>query len=315
METIYPGAVYAPIPEATTQPTIVPVLLIFHTIVGAAAGAENMMRGDHPGESTFVLPWTKQIRQLMPADVRADCNWQVNLWYTKFPLTMANGTVIPAGTACGAISVETEDDGTPEDTPWTPEQCEALAQLAAWCYEELGIPIATPQSPFHPGVGYHSWPGKNTLKIWDTPGAVPPYGTMLDAKGRTVNIYNPWTNTVGKSCPGEARIAQFPGILERARAIVAGQSTTTTEAIDMLILDYKEPGSPGWTVFTFDGVHLPHIVDGNAVAVMARNGVRRDQVTYDELLGLIKTSVKTTPVPTTLEADLQAAWAESLVKR
>ena len=223
MRRIYPGAEYAPIPEAEGQAPIVPVLVIFHTIVGAAAGAESTMRGEAwTGEAHVVLPFAKPGRQLVPFDRRADCNWQVNSWTTPIPLVMADGRIIPAGTVCGAISIETEDDGTPEDTEWTAEQVEWLARFTAWAHDEHGIPLDTPATPFHPGVGYHSLPGKNTLKIWDEPGAVPPYGTMLDAKGRTVNVYNPWTNTVGKSCPGAARIAQFPHVLELARRYAGG---------------------------------------------------------------------------------------------
>lgn len=219
MTTIYPAATQVILPEAATQEKIVPVLVIYHTIVGSAAGAIRIMqRADSPGESHLVNPNDGRMVQLMPFNVRADCNWRVNSWVTQVDIPMANGVVIPRFTRCGAISIESEDDGTPEDTPWTPAQCEAFAQFSAWAYLNLNIPIARPSDPFQAGTGYHSLPGLNRLAVWE-PDAKPPFGTFIDSKGRTVNVYNPWTNTVGKSCPGPARIAQFDGILARARTL------------------------------------------------------------------------------------------------
>lgn len=274
MRRIYPGAEYAPIPEAEGQAPIVPVLVIYHTIVGAAAGAESTMRGEAwTGEAHIVLPFAKPGRQLVPFDRRADCNWQVNSWTTPIPLVMADGRIIPAGTVCGAISIETEDDGTPEDTEWTAEQVEWLARFTAWAHDEHGIPLDTPATPFHPGVGYHSLPGKNTLKIWDEPGAVPPYGTMLDAKGRTVNVYNPWTNTVGKSCPGAARIAQFPHVLELARRYAGvpapiPQPLPLEDDMPRLIQPANDPA-----VFLLDGLQCSWVRDANVLADLLSAGI------------------------------------------
>jgi hypothetical protein len=221
MTTIYPPATQVILPEAATQDKIVPVLVIYHTIVGSAKGAiAGMLRSDTPGESHLVNPNDGRMVQLMPFNVRADCNWRVNSWVTQVDIPLANGKVVPRLTKCGAISIESEDDGTPEDTPWTLAQCEAFAQFSAWAYLNLNIPIARPSDPFQAGTGYHSLPGLNRLAVWE-PNASPPFGTFIDPKGRTVNVYNPWTNTVGKSCPGPARIAQFDGILARARAIAS----------------------------------------------------------------------------------------------
>jgi hypothetical protein len=231
MLTTYPAATYTPLPEAATQETITPVLVIYHTIVGSASGAISVMgRADWPGESHLVLPYQAQPVQLMPFDRRADCNWQVNSWITQHDIPMAHGVIVPRGTRCGAISIETEDDGTPHDTPWTPSQCEHLAKFSAWAYEHLHIPLDRPASPFHAGTGYHSLPGLNRLASWE-PNAKPPYGTFTDSRGRVVNVYNPWTNTVGKACPGPARIAQFDSILDRARVLVRPPAPTPPPAV------------------------------------------------------------------------------------
>jgi hypothetical protein len=233
--TVYPRAVWRPIPEAATQSTIVPVMVIFHTIVGSAAGAIRIMEGDQtPGESHLVNPFVGPMTQLVPVDVRADCNWKVNAWVTPVDLQLAD-RVVPAGTVCGAVSIESEDDGTPEDTPWNPNQVEHFVDFSVWAHRELGIPIHRCPDPFRPGFGYHSMPGLNRLAVWE-PNARPPYG-QATISGRLVNVYNPWTNTVGKSCPGPARIAQFDGILAEARRRVAPPSVQRPPAPQPPILE------------------------------------------------------------------------------
>lgn len=218
----YPRGIWLPLPENSTQSMIRPVQVIFHTIVGSAAGAIRIMQGDTtPGESHLVNPFVGQMTQLMGFDRRADCNWKVNAWVTPIDLTLADGTTVRSGTVCGAISIESEDDGTPEDTPWNANQVENFADFLVFAHDRLGIPLDRCPDPFRPGVGYHSMPGLNRLAAWDPPGTIPPYGTFTDPRGRIVNVYNPWTNTVGKSCPGPARIAQFDGIVAEARRRLA----------------------------------------------------------------------------------------------
>jgi hypothetical protein len=222
MQTRYPAALWRPLPENSTQPRIRPVIVILHTIVGSAAGAIRVMQGDQtPGESHFVAPFEGAMTQLMDCDRRADCNWKVNAWVTPIDLRLADGSVVRAGTTCGAISIETEDDGTPNDTPWSANQVEQMAQFLAWAHSEFRIPLERCPDPFLPGVGYHSMPGLNRLAAWDPHLTAGPYGSFVDSRGRKVNVWNPWTNTVGKGCPGPARIAQFDGIVARARALAA----------------------------------------------------------------------------------------------
>mgnify|MGYP000860993173 CR=1 FL=1 len=242
MQIRYPHATWRPLPEALTQQTIRPVQVIFHTIVGSAAGAIRIMEGDQtPGESHLVNPFVDQMTQLMPLNKRADCNWKANAWVTPIDLHLEDGVVVPARTVCGAISIESEDDGSPEDTPWNVNQVENFIEFLMFARMELGIPLQRCPDPFLPGVGYHSMFGMNRLHSWE-PKAVPTYGTaVLD--GRKVNVYNPWTNTVGKSCPGPARIAQFDGIVaEAARRLAPPPATpvfdppSPQEAFRMLII-------------------------------------------------------------------------------
>jgi hypothetical protein len=262
----YPAARFLPLPENVTQSKIRPVQVILHTIVGSAASAIRVMQGDNtPGESHLINPFNGQMTQLMDFDRRADCNWKVNAWITPIDLPLANATTVAAGTVCGAISIESEDDGTPEDTPWNPNQIEHFVDFLVFAHQVFGIPLERCPDPFLPGVGYHSMPGLNRLAIWDPPGTIPPYGTFTDPKGRKVNVYNPWTNTVGKSCPGPARIAQFDGIIAEAvrRLAPTPQPPTTPEDDDMgIIITNAEEffGPPGQGKFLLlDNGRLRHI--------------------------------------------------------
>lgn len=267
----HPRTVWRPLPEAATQSPIRPVQVILHTIVGSAAGAIRIMEGDStPGESHFVNPFVGAATQLMPVNRRADCNWKVNAWVTPIDLQLEDGVVVPAGTVCGAISIESEDDGSPEDTPWNQNQIDWFVDLLAWARTEWKIPLERCPDPFLPGVGYHSMFGYNRLKVWE-PNAVPPYGTVV-LSGRQVNVYNPWTNAVGKSCPGPARIGQFDGIVTAARALVepAPEPPTTPdplpapEVLRMLIIVGNDANRSDPRRWVWDGGSVMRLLTSEA---------------------------------------------------
>lgn len=81
-----------------------------------------------------------------------------------------------------AVSIETWDGGTIRW--WTPAQLESLTDLCDWLCRTHAIPRAEIPTWNGTGIGYH---------------------VMFGAPG-------PWT-PVAKSCPGSARIAQFPGLI------------------------------------------------------------------------------------------------------
>ena len=129
------------------------------------------------------------------------------------------------------ISIETADNAARPIQPWTPKQCEALAQLlawlslpsshagcsASWTCHQVGIPLdlIPDTKPGRRGVGYHA------------------QGVV----GNTVAGGVLWSPSRGKDCPTAARIAQIPDIIARARAIVAGTPTTQLEEDIMATLD------------------------------------------------------------------------------
>ena len=180
---IYPGARWRPL-GANTEPRITPRVVCLHTIVGSRSSAYNWFKyGNGEGyrgtESHFGIGMDGTVDQWQDTDFQADANGPDGGFYV--------------------ISIETGDDGTPEDTPWTPEQFERIAQVLAWCYEEHDIPLELiPDTrPGRRGVGYH----RQGVDPWRVPGG------------------DRWSTSFGKTCPGEARIAQVPAVIERARVL------------------------------------------------------------------------------------------------
>lgn len=179
----YPHANYKPIPEAYGQPVIVPRSLILHTMAGPrSTSPENlwlyMNRGDINGECHVQLGYTSII-QALPFNVRADNNYKANSWTEN-------------GVLHGAISVETQDDGSEtnvEDDPWNTFQLEHLAGIAAFVHLRYGIPLDRVTDVWTDGGvdGHRAWPE--------------------------------WSLYVGKTCPGEKRWTQIPEVLSLAQEI------------------------------------------------------------------------------------------------
>src|SRR5262249_51800130 len=92
-----------------------------------------------------------------------------------------------------AVSIETEDDGNPAQNPWSGNQLSSIIRLINWLcdHPDHRIPRAQILSPTGSGIGWHSMWGINT------------------ANSRP----NPWTNAIGKTCPGAPRIAQVKSII------------------------------------------------------------------------------------------------------
>jgi len=100
------------------------------------------------------------------------------------------------------ISWETQGGvGDDLNNGWTPAQLERIAWILAQCNKIHGMPLtAMPNSlPASTGVGYH----RLGVDPWRVDG-----GEL-------------WSNSYGKVCPGSARIAQIPQIINRARQIAA----------------------------------------------------------------------------------------------
>ena len=192
-------------PQSVEQPDIKPTIVIVHTYVGNPSLESNLAAMEplsFTGEHHFYLRvGGDDLAQFLSTTTRADNNFKANSFNA-------------GGVKCGAISIETGDkfnDGDRDlNRSWSDlRQFDALADLVAWCCETHDIPVRRCPSPFEAGIGYHSMWGYNE---WGSGDGV--YGHHVDSEGRRMRLNNPWTNIVGKTCPGPGKTAEFPKLLD-----------------------------------------------------------------------------------------------------
>lgn len=167
--SLCPFAVKRLLPENDRQKRIVPVSAIWHSAVDAPGPStlyHYFARADVGLESHFFIKLDGIIEQYMDTEVRADANYRANGFWRS-------------GMYCGAVSVETEDDGNPNERKWTPSQVDSSIKLGAWLSDTHQIPPVLCSAWDGNGFGYH---------------------TLFP---------NDWTNVRGKTCPGTVRIPQF----------------------------------------------------------------------------------------------------------
>ena len=115
------------------------------------------------------------------------------------------------------FSVETQGGlFNAQSEPWTPEQCETLADMYAWYHKTHGTPLrlATDSKLGASSKGL-SW---HRLGI---DGNFPGLPNMLAGRLQRGGGMH-YSTSRGKVCPGDAKIQQIPGILARAAAIAGG---------------------------------------------------------------------------------------------
>jgi hypothetical protein len=200
---VYPGAVNLLIPRGTIggagqQSRIKPTIIILHTnasntsLAGAASLMANTTKGQEfhfQQEASGTGRVAGRLGQYVDTTIRADNNLKAN-------------SFVSGGVLCGAISIETADHGSPYEKSWTDlGQRKNLEDLVVWLCKTHNIPARRCPDPFSPGIGYHSIWGYNTSS--------------------NMNV-NPWTNAVGKICPGPGKIREFPDLLAAVARRVAG---------------------------------------------------------------------------------------------
>jgi len=155
---------------------------VFHTAVSAASSLFDYF--NQPGNATshFYIRADGIIEQYVDTQYRAPAQLDGNH---------------------DCVSVETQDMGpafpvwSGSDVPaWSPAQMTALTQMSAWVAMVHGIPLVQIPDSVNgrTGFGYHRL-GINPWRV--------PTGEL-------------WSNSTGKACPGDRRIAQIPGILAQA---------------------------------------------------------------------------------------------------
>lgn len=120
------------------------------------------------------------------------------------------------------LAIENEDHGGNDVHRWpalTDSQVEDCARFLAFAHKEHGVPLQLcPDSrPGSRGLAYHRQGCDGNFG----PGSGFAYPGRVDGGER-------WTSHYGKVCPTDARIAQLPTILERAKALVSAD-----EGLDM----------------------------------------------------------------------------------
>ena len=103
------GGHWRPLPESGNEPAISMRTVIHHSIVGSAEGAYQYFRGSTAIESTFIVKKNGYFWQIMSLGEQADANFRANAF---------------------AGSIETEDNGNPDNDPWTPAQIDTLVWLS-----------------------------------------------------------------------------------------------------------------------------------------------------------------------------------------
>jgi N-acetylmuramoyl-L-alanine amidase len=183
-----PNVLYKPIPEALTQPKILPWNVILHSNAAPHLTRWESMwayvnRLDVTGEPHFQVDMDGHVLQYLPLNVRADCNAKANSWKVD---------IDGAPTLVGAISFETQDNGsaTLAKTPWAIPQLDAITGAIAAIGHKYGVPYTNPVSWDDRGVGHHC-------------------------------EYKEWSIYVGKTCPGAARIRQMDYVRNAAAGLCA----------------------------------------------------------------------------------------------
>ena len=196
----YPGATWHPLASDLSHqgPMTRHDGIVLHTMASSLAGTESMfMASGFAGtESHFGVGPDGTVLQWVDTARRADAN--------------LNGT-------WRLLSVETADTGPPfpawtgSNVPaWTEAQLDAIAGIVAWAAAEHDFPLEPMRSSraSERGVGWHRLGIDGNFPAGPLGGRIP--------GGES------WSESTGKACPGDRRIAQVAEVIRRAKAIAGG---------------------------------------------------------------------------------------------
>lgn len=213
-------AAYRPLAAKQSQPEMDRHdIVCLHTMVGSLAGTDRYFKANGWGgtESHFGVGgiWGEDldgvIYQWQDTQFTADANYQGNH---------------------RVISIETADNAPSrpsEIKPWTPKQIDSIVAITVWACRLYDIPaVLVPDSkPGRRGIAYHRQGCQHSQGV----GAVPGF---LVAGGER------WTTSLGKECPGAARIKQVPGIVARVEAeLKAGAKPAPAKPAEETELSFK----------------------------------------------------------------------------
>lgn len=201
----YPGAQWRPLGPQTQAPMARHDIICLHTMVGSLGGTDAYFKRNGYGgtESHFGIGHDGTNYQWQDTDFRADANLD------------GNHRIISIETADRGAGFPDWDTNDGSQVPaWTDEQVEEIAATVAWCCTVHDIPceLISDSRPERRGIGYHRQGCRGNY-----PDGLVPGGER-------------WSSAAGKVCPGNARIAQIPKIVARARQIMGGVSTVEPTA-------------------------------------------------------------------------------------
>lgn len=189
MTNIVPGAIWTPIDVGDRELRKKGRGLIGHVAVSNSIDLRPGPVATRPADWTFYLPKEPQaggrFRQYIDMDLQC---WSSAGGNPTCPAFESQGGVID-----------------PNGEPWSENQLESAAIILAYGHETEDWPLEMmPNSlPTSRGFGYH----RQGIDPWRVSGG------------------EVWSRSYGKICPGDAKIAQIPVILSRARELVGGSPT------------------------------------------------------------------------------------------
>lgn len=203
--TTMPGAKYRPLERSQGQSRMTRHdIICLHTMVGSLTSTDAFFRrGGWSGtESHF------GVGGIWGSDAGKGLDGEIYQWQDTEYVAHAN-----LDGNHRVLSIETADNAPQlpsQIKPWTTAQLDAIVRIIAWACKEYEIPaVLIPDTkPGRRGIGYHRQGCEHSRGIGKVPG-------FLVSGGER------WSTSRGKECPGQARIAQIPGIIARVKAALA----------------------------------------------------------------------------------------------
>lgn len=225
------------------QPRIRVRGVILHTNGGnvSCAGALSLMNRSDQDYHFQQETGTGKLCQYEHTDTRGDNNYRGN----SFTID---------GQLWGYIAIETADLGSPWERSWTDlGERRNLEDLLVWICQTHGIPARRPNDPWDFGIGYHSMWGYNVASATGEG----TYGHFTTANGTRALLNNPWTNTLGKICPGPGKIREYPALLAAVAArLDGGPPPTGDDDVAWLLRCTNGTPTQNAQIFGWNGVGI-----------------------------------------------------------
>lgn len=176
-----------------------PVRVNLHVAVAEAATLHGYFNQSGTPDSHFYIRRDGSVEQYVDTSMQAFADLQGNT---------------------DSISIETQGGvAKPDQEPWTSPQIESIAQILVWAHKTHGIPLrlattSKADSTSH-GVSWHRL-GVPATKAQAASGVSQTGGRL-------------YSRAVGKICPGQGKINQIPGILEKAKNLISNNEEFSEE--------------------------------------------------------------------------------------